>query len=597
MSYASLRFSINSPLLPILILTSLIVLLLLWDKFRASYVFMGGAVFMVILGAVTVDDLLLGFSNKAVITIFLLVYLTSIVHEHFPLVSMLDKLFKRARSPRSFLFQMSSSVSLLSSVMNNTPIVALFIPYVYQWGKRNKVAPSRLLIPLSYAAIFGGMITVIGTSTNLVLNGFLLSRNETLLTFADFFLPGIIVTIVGIAFIVLFSGKLLPNHQVIDDNQQGVLREYLAETRLSADSPLVGLTIEQAKLRNLEGVYLAEIYRDGSLMPSVRPEDVLRANDRLYFAGDTNRVVEVIQTFSGLVWAKNEQYDLGNEADLVETVVPANSILHGKTLKQVNFRDRFDAAVIGIHRNGERQSGKLGEIPLQAGDLLLITAGKHFKDRVRRGKDLYTLQWINERSKTSRRQQTIFLLSLVFSIFAAILGWIDFVIALLLVLAVAVALGMFSSREIKRQTNLDLLLILGGAITVGKGFIDSGAAGMVSQPLLDVVQHWPTIATLIALFLFTLLFTSFVTNVAAVAIVFPIAWELIHAGGYNPTTVYLTLAFGASAAFLTPVSYQTNLMVYGPGKYTFKDFFKMGIPFTFAYAITALLSIILLHEF
>lgn len=581
--------------MPTLILTLLVIALLLTDKFRASYIFMGGALAMVLIGVVSIDDFLGSFSNKAVMTIFVLIYLTSIVHKHFPLILLLDRLFSKARSSRAFLLQMTSSVSLFSSVMNNTPIVALFIPYVYQWGKKNNVAPSKLLIPLSYAAIFGGMITVIGTSTNLVLNGFLLSRGEQELGFLDFFIPGLGVTLVGIVFLTLFSRRLLPEHTTKDEEPEGVLREYLAETKLESSSPIVGKTVTEAGLRNLDGVYLAEIYRDNKLLPTVAPDEVLRANDRLYFAGETNRVVDVIEQFPGISWAKSEKYDISEQADLVETVIPANSLLHDKTLKQVNFRERYDAAVIGIHRNGERIRGKLGEVVLQAGDLLLITAGARFKSRIKRGKDLYTLQWVKETKKASRGGR-FFLLAMALFFGLSAFGIIEFFMALLLSLTAAIALGMFNSRELKRNTNLDLLLILGGAITVGKGFIESGAAGMITQPLVHMLQGWSSYGILIVLYLLTLLMTTFVTNVAAVAIVFPVAYELVRTTGLDPTSVYLVVAFGASAAFLTPVSYQTNIMVYGPGKYTFKNFLRIGVPFTFAYSISALLLIFALHE-
>lgn len=466
---------------------------------------------MVLLGVVSIDDFLGSFSNKAVMTIFLLIYLTSIVHRHYPLLSILDRFFSKAHSPRTFLFQMTSSVSFLSSVMNNTPIVALFIPYVYQWGKKNNVAPSKLLIPLSYAAIFGGMITVIGTSTNLVLNGFLLSRGEQELRFADFFLPGLGVTIVGIVFLTLFSRHLLPEHIIKKTEPEGVLREYLAETKLESTSPIVGKTVTEAGLRNLDGVYLAEIYRDKKLLPTVAPGEVLRANDRLYFAGETNRVVDVIEQFPGISWAKSEKFDISEQADLVETVIPANSLLHDKTLKQVNFRDRYDAAVIGIHRNGERIRGKLGEIVLQAGDLLLLTAGEGFKNRIKRGKDLYTLHWVKE-TKQGARGGRLFLLAMMLFFGLSVFGIIEFFVALLLSLSTAIALGMFNSRELKSNTNLDLLLILGGAITVGKGFIESGAAGMITQPLLHILQDWSSYGILIILYLLTLLMTTFVTK-------------------------------------------------------------------------------------
>lgn len=578
-----------------LIITSILVILLLIDKFNVAYLFMGGAVLLVLIKAVSIEDFLGSFSNKAVLTIFLLIYLTSIIHKNLPLIAILDRIFNLAKSPRAFILQMTAVVSSFSSVMNNTPIVALFIPYVYQWGKRNNVAPSKLLIPLSYAAIFGGMITVIGTSTNLVLNGFVIDRGEKALGFSDFFFPGIIVSIAGILFLTLTYRFLLPERNIEETSKDGALRQYLTETKLAETSPLVGKSIQEAELRNLDGVYLAEIYRNGRLLQTVAPEDVLQANDRLYFAGDTENVMHVIEKFPGISWAKSDKFAISDKAEIVETVIPANSSLHSKSLKESFFREKFDSAVIGIHRNGEKLSGKLGEIPLRAGDLLLVIAGVDFRKRINADKDLYALQWVKEQSP-SNDKAIIFLISVLLFIGLSIFGVVDFFMALLLSVSSAIILGLFNSQELKKQTNLDLLLILGGAITVGKAFIDTGAAQIMTAPLVNNVEFFGPFGIVLMLYLVTVVFTSFVTNVAAVSVLFPIAYELIHDLGLNPTPVYLTLAFGASAAFITPIGYQTNLMVYGPGKYTFKDFVKIGLPFTLIYSLCALITIFALHK-
>jgi di/tricarboxylate transporter len=343
-------------------------------------------------------------------------------------------------------------------------------------------------------------------------------------------------------------------------------------------------------------VYLAQIYRNGRLLSTVSPDLELVGNDRLYFAGDTLKVVEVLKSFSGIVWAKNEKFALGDNAELVETVVPANSYLQGKSLKEVAFRERFDAAVIAIHRNGEKAQGKLGEISLTAGDLLLVMAGPNFKNKISQGKDLYALQWFEDQGVKKSKAQFFFLVSLFAFIGLSAFGYLDFFVALVLSLLSAAVLGMFDNVEAKKQTSIDLLLILGGAIAIGKGFIDTGAAQLLINPLLSVISDWNQISIIVVLYLITVIFTSFVTNVAAVSIIFPLAFELIHDLGLNPTPTYLALAFGASAAFLTPVSYQTNLMVYGPGKYTFKDFVKIGLPFTVIYSLCALITIFALHK-
>lgn len=578
-----------------LVILFILIVLLLWDKFKPALLFMVTSVLFVLLGFIEVEDFLGSFSNKTVVTIFLLIYLTAVLNNNFPFLSLMDKYFKKVKTPRLFILQMTSVVSLSSGIMNNTPLVSLFIPYVYQWAKKNKVSPSKLLIPLSYAAITGGMITVVGTSTNLVLNSFIQSAGGQLLSFADFLLPGLIVSLVGVVFLTFFSDKLLPNREAFDDEPEEILREYLAETRLENDSPLVGKTIYEAGLRNLDGVYLAQIYRNGSLLPAVTPEVELHANDRLYFAGDTLKVKDVIKNFSGIVWAKVERFALNDKANIFETLVPANSILQGKSLKQVEFRERFDAAVIAIHRNGSKAQGKLGEIELTAGDMLLLLAGPNFKNKVSQGKDLYLLNWFKDTGHVAKARY-FFLASLIGFIAISAFGIIDFFIALVLSLISAVFAKMFDVEEAKKHTDIELFLILGRAITVGKAFIDTGAADLIISPLITVIKPWSVLPIIIALYFITVLLTSLITNTAAVAIVFPLAFELIHDLGLNPTVTYLAIAFGASASFITPIAYQTNLMVFGPGKYKFNDFIKIGIPFLILYSVSALFSIFALNE-
>lgn len=391
----------------------------------------------------------------------------------------------------------------------------------------------------------------------------------------------------------MFFRRLLPEYKIKDDDKE-ILREYLAETKLEADSDLVGKTVNEAGLRNLDGVYLAEIYQDGKLLPTVSPETVLRANDQLYFAGDTERVVDVVSQFPGIVWPKPSSFDINQQAHVLEVVVPGNSFLIGKTPKKMGFRERYDAAVVGIHRKGGRVRGKLGEIELKAGDLLLLTVGPNFEKRLKQGKDMYPLQSIQE-VDAGGRKSTLFLVVLAALLTLSMLGIIKFFMALIMAFGMAVVLRLFNSEDIKQNTDMNLFFILGGAITMGKGIIDSGVADALTHPLMHLMKDWPPMMILILLYVLTIFFTSFVTNVASVAIVFPLAYTLVQSIGINPTAVYLVLAFGASAAFLTPISYQTNIMVYGPGKYVFKDFLRIGIPFTFVYSIVALTTIFLIH--
>ena len=570
----------------------LVIIGLLIDKVKSSVVFFGGVAVLLLTKIITPSFFLESFGNESIAAIFLLIIITAGLKNNYNLLGLLDYVYKSAKSPRVFTFQLTSSVALLSSVMNNTPIVALMIPYVYQWSKKAKVSPSKLMIPLSYAAIMGGMITVIGTSTNLVLNGFLRANNETLLTLTDFLVPGLIVSVAGILFLTFFSWKILPGHKEVMDQVQGDLREYLVETEVVKDSSIADKSVSAAGLRNLDGIFLVEICRNDEIISPVEPSEILKEKDRLFFAGDTSRVIDLIKNDNGLILPKTERFNLGNELELVEVVVPANSDLAGKTLKQIEFRENFDAAVVAIHRNGERLSGKLGEVPLEFGDLLLLTTGNNFNRFVAQRKDLYVVSYLQKIENELPQRKKIYLIFFALLIAAIFTNLISFFSGLVFILGGMLIARMLSAEELKKNVNLDLLVILGSAITLGGALIQTGGAYSLAHFSMNVLAPFGVYGVIIGLFTLTLILTSFVTNVAAISIVFPIAYSLVNELGLAPTGVYLTIAFAASAAFITPMSYQTNLMVYGPGNYKVKDFLKIGIPMTLLYALVSLSFII-----
>ncbi len=575
---------------------ALVVVMLVWDKFKSTYIFFAAAFALILLDILPVADFLTGFANKSIIIIFLLIFVTAIIRDNFDLAGLLDRFFGKSNSPSGFIFKLTTAVAGMSSVMNNTPIVAILMPYVYQWGKKHQVSPSKLLIPLSFAAITGGMITVIGTSTNLVLNGFISNSGGETLSYLHFFIPGVLVSAVGVLFLSTVGYRLLPDSVSVTEQVTSNIREYLVETRVLAGSDMVGKSITEANLRNLDGVFLAQILRGQHLIKSVDPDEVIQGDDRLYFAGDTKEVIELVKNRDELEWAKTERFSLGTELDVVEAVIPANSILENKTLKDVTFRERYDSAVVAIHRNGERLSGKLGEVKLATGDLLLLTTGKLFKRLSEKDKNIYVVSIVSTIDRPLTGKKKVFL-ALIFALISAVFaGVISLFSGLVLMLGVGVGLRMINQEKIKKHANLDLLVILGSAITLGGVFISSGAAELVAQPFIELFHPFGVYGIVIGLYLLTFILTSFVTNVAAVSIVFPLAFQIIADLDLNPSLVYLVIAFGASAAFITPVSYQTNLMVYGPGNYKMRDFFKIGISFTLLYSVTSLFTLLLTYS-
>ena len=571
----------------------LLVIGLISDKIKPHILFLGSTLLLMVLGILHPKDFLSSFANESIATIFVLILITAALNSNFNIIKYLDTIFTQKRKPGIFLFQMTTSVSLLSSMMNNTPIVAMLIPYVLRWSKKMQVSPSKLMIPLSYAAITGGMITIIGTSTNLVLNGFIESKGETPFAFFDFLIPGLLVSGIGIIFMSTLGYYLLKDRKNPFDIVKENLKEYLVEVSLSPNSIQEGKTVTQAGLRNLHGIYLVEILRRNKIISPVSPDEILEKGDRLFFAGDTTDILEIVKEESGFQFPKTEQFNLQGQLEIIETLVPYNSSLSGFTLKESNFREKYDAAVIAIHRNGERLSGKLGDIKLSHGDLLMLTAGKNFNKAVANDTNLYKLGIKDQLGKVPKWKSNTLLLVSILSIASVIAGLMPFFVGILLILGTFFGLQLMSQQELLKNLNIDLFLILGSAIALGTAFIETGGAKYVADAVIHLFSAYGNVSVVIGIYLLTVILTSFITNAAAISIVFPIAYEMSHSLDIASGAIYLAIAFGASCCFITPFGYQTNLMVYGPGGYKFSDFIKIGTPMTILYSAVCLAYIFL----
>jgi di/tricarboxylate transporter len=577
----------------VLLTTLLVVLFLIKDKYKPSLIFGAAVLLFLLAGIIQTSDFVESFSNESIITIFLLIFITSGIKTSFNLVGWLNSLFGKSSNGKLFMLKMTTAVAAVSSVINNTPLVAFMVPYVYQWSKKHQVPPSKLMIPISFAAIIGGMITVIGTSKNLILNGFIIAKNDQGFSFEDFFYLGILVTIAGILFMYIVGYGLLPSRTDIIDKITKQSREYLVETKINSFSKLAGKTIADAQLRNLEGMYLFEVVRDGNIISPVSPKEVLCKGDNLIFAGETENIVDLLKSGNGL------ELKIGNgngSMHLIETVVPANSMLIGKTLKEKAFRENYDAAAVAIHRNGEKLRGKIGNVVIKAGDLLLVSAGESFEKIVHDNKDLYLVSVLAKTVDQPTWKKKLFITSLLLSLIAVLLGLISLFLSLLIITSSLLCLRMLSLTDIQKNLDFDLLLILASSLAFSKALIDSGTAQLIADNFIPIFKPGGSVGLLIGVFLLTLLLTSFVTHVATVSIVFPIVYALCHSSGLTPMPFYVAIAFAASASFHAPFSYQTNLMVYGPGGYKYKDFLKIGIPFTLVYSIICVIFIVYYYK-
>ena len=567
---------------------------------RPSLGFMVTVLGFVALGILTPDEMISGFSNQSIASIVLLILISAALRKNFQLEAIIESIYKLGKmhivlSYRHFMLRMMIQAAAFSSFINNTPIVAIMTPFVFNWGKRHNVSPSKLLIPLSYATIMGGMLTIIGTSTTLVLNGFMSDYQIQSLPALDLLFIGSAVCTTGILLIVGLVYKLLPNNRDILESFNKNRREYLLETVLDSKSPLAGNTVKEAGLRSLKGVYLVEIIRDNKTISPVEPTEKIYRQDVLIFAGDTENIMELLDNGRGLVLPKPADTRNEDKVNVMEAVVGTNSSLTGRTPKEMEFRTRYDAAIVAIHRNGERLSGKIGDIKLSQGDLLLLHAGRHFRDRVDLLRDLFIVSQVKELLRPSSRKVTSFLVVALSAVLMVIMGYFTLFVSLLIIFAIMVALRMISIRDIKSEIDLNMISILVFSLALGQAMIKTGSGDLLAQAVLSVTQGLGTWAIILGLLLITTLLTSFITNVGAVSITFPLAYSISTSLGVDGMPFYLAVAYAASAAFLTPIGYQTNLIVYGPGGYTFRDFFRIGLPVTAVYLVTVYAMIRILY--
>lgn len=571
-----------------LCLISLLVITLYKDYVRPSLAFISTAFILIISGVINVEEFLAGLANKQIILIFLLIVLTAGIQKNIG-SGFFYKLFNKNLTANQFRNRLMWFVGGGSAMLNNTPIVAFMIPYVKEWTESNQFAASKFLIPLSFATILGGTITVIGTSTNLVLNGLIGQYDLPLLGFYDFFFLGLLVSVVGIGYLSLASERLLPDRKENKEQVIQHLNEYLVETYLEPNSLMVGQTIKQAGLRNLKEIFLVEITRNGKSINPVSPKEILREGDRLFFTGNTKAIFSLIQEANGLSIPEDTHISNNGFFHLIEAVVPSSSGLIGQKIKNSDFRKRYEGSIISIYRKGEQLKGNIGGTRVQAGDLFLMLSGGHsISDNI---KDLIIITREGEVLKPQSNISFLPSILAVVVLLAGIVGLLDLFLAAMLGIFLLYLFRIMDITLIRKAIDVDLLAILISSLAIGVGLSNSGAANLLVEGVLLFSDQYSTIFSISLLFLITLILTTLITNAAAVSIMFPIAMEMGNQLGEPLTPFFVAIAFAASGDFMTPIGYQTNLMVMGPGNYKFKDYFKLGFPLTLIFTVLCLLFI------
>jgi len=575
------------------------------EIFGPAFTFLLAIIFLGVFNVLTAGEILAGFGNVQVAIIILLLVLGDMIRKTAIVERVFDRLFRSARSYNGFLSRMMLIVATFSSILNNTPLVAIMMPYVHNWCKRNNYSPSKFLIPLSYAAILGGSITLIGTSTNLIVasmveefkmeNQGLLPDLRSLQMF-DFIYVGIPMVVIGFLYILLIGKKLLPDRKPDEEEDENLnKRTYFIEARVRRDSYLIGKEIGKTNLKNLKGLVLVEIIRETYSIQAYHPDIVIMENDILVFAGDTQKIANLVDTESGLVVPEVGMLARAKKAEVIEIVVSQNSTLIGKEVQDINFRAKYDAAVLAVHRNAEHISSKIGNVELRAGDVLLLYAGAAFNSRVASSQDFYFISKVKDFVKIEDYKVYMLLGGLILAIVLSALNVLSLFKGLLILVVLAMIFKITNPKELPKSLDYNLALIIVLSLALGTAMIKTNAAALIADGMISMFMPLGRVGVLFGIYLITTILAAYITNKASVGIIFPIAIAVANNLNVNPIPFVLTVAYASAANFMTPIGYQTNIMVYGPGNYSFNDFFRIGAPLTVLYMVTTVTILSLLY--
>lgn len=586
-------------LILVFIVIVFILISLYWGLLGPSFTFVIGVSFLGIFGILTPSEILSGFANEQIAVVIMLLLIGDIIRQTAVIEVIFDRIFRNARSYSGFLNRMVGIISFFSAFLNNTPLVAVMMPYVNSWCKRNKISPSKFLMPLSFAAILGGCATLIGTSTNLIVNG--LVEDQTIipglepLKIFDFTAVGLPMMVIGFFYLWIFGERMLPERGGEESGSEGSVREYIVEAKVRSGSHLSGKSLKEAGFAGEKSFTLVEIIRDEIKILTFSENFILTSDDILVFTGDTSTIAEMIEKKSGLQLPEVGMMSRRKKTEVIEIVISQNSSLIGKTVKTVNFRSKYDAAVIGVHRNGVLLQEKLSNIMLRAGDVLLLFTGENFLARTENTMDFYFISKVKDFTKLEWYKTTVLLGGLMLSILLSAFGLIRLFTGLIVVIIASLALKITNPKDLSKSIDYNLAIIIVLSLALGSAMIKSGAAGLLADSIISVFLPMGKIGILFGIYFITSILAAYITSKASAAIIFPISLTMASNLELNPIPFVLVVAFASAANFMTPIGFQTNLMVFGPGNYTFRDFMKVGGPLTFIYMVVTVLILSLLY--
>ncbi|NMH60550.1 SLC13 family permease [Alteromonas sp. MYP5] len=575
------------------IITLSVLILLITTKIAPHLILMGALVILSVSGILTAEETLIGFSNAGLITVAAMFVVAAGIQASGGVDWLVNRVMGKPQSVRGAMLRLFMPVTTLSGFLNNTPVVATMIPAVNTWCKRINISPSKLMIPLSYASILGGTLTLIGTSTNLVVNGQYqeLTGNPGFSLFA-ITAVGLPVAILGSLFMFLLGPKLLPDSK--RESPFDNIREFTFTLAVEANGPLVGKSIKQAGLRELKRLFLVEINRQHRILNAVASDEILQANDILVFAGATDAIADVLN-IAGLKTTpiSDASEDSVNLQRLVEVVVSPHCAAVGSALRDVNFRKRYGAAVVAVARNAERVSGNLGETVLEAGDTLLLDARPSFMARQQYSKDFLLIHEIPF-EKTRHEKAVLGWGILITAVTAVGFDLISMLNAALLAAATMIITRCLTPGQAERSLDIPVIVTIAASFALGMALQKTGVALFLANQIV-ALSMGEALLLLILTYVTVSLLTEIITNNAAALLMMPIVIEITNSASLNPVPFVFAIMMAASASFATPIGYQTNLMVYGPGNYRFSDFLKIGVPMNILVGTATLLVLALLY--
>ncbi len=572
---------------------------LISERLSPAITILGGTVALLVTGVIDAGEAFSGFSNSAPLTVAALYVVAGAAGRTRVLEGLAARVSRRSSprrgepSERVSLARLVAPTAAASAFLNNTPIVAMVIPGVVAWARRTGRSPSRYLMPISFAAIFGGTITLIGTSTNLVVSGLLEDSGHGGLGLFEIGKVGVPFALAATVMLVVLAPLLLPERRAPSETADADAREFTLELIVTDEPGIAGRSIAEGGLRNLQGVYLVEVEREGHRISSVRPDEILAAGDRLTFAGNVTRILD-LQQMRGLASAEERHFPAAGSAidrRLYEAVVAPGSALAGGTLKEAGFRGRYGAAVIAIHRAGERIGEKLGDVTLRPGDVLLVLAGPAFRPRALDRRDFLVVAALDGEGPPREDKAPLVGLIIVALLVAAGTGLLDILPAAFLAAFAVVALRIMSPTEARDSVDLDVIVVIAASFGIGAAISSSGLATDISTTLVEPFGHFGDLGLLFGVLLATMVLTELITNNAAAVLLFPVGISTAAAAGLDPRPFAIAIAIGASSSFLTPIGYQTNTMVYGIGGYRFGDYARLGLPLSILMIVVALIFI------